>query len=221
MKFTEKELEGINNAVKKAESTTSGEIATAIIKESSDYAFYELAFSVLVGAIYFIVIVLGSTGVESWLKSMFWNYDPAYLLMFTGLSLFLVIGITYVITNIPVVDRLIIPKKVIETKVYNRAIRHFLESGTCYTKDRTGILIFISEMERKVILLADKGINDKIHQESWDGIVKGITTGIKNKNINKSIIQAVDECGKILTKEFPIEPDDINELSDDIQVLEK
>lgn len=221
MKLSQNDLDRINKAVKDAESTTSGEIATAIIKESSDYAFYELAFSVVVGALYFVGIIFGSTGIEQWLKSMFWNYNPIYLLMFTGFSLFGVIGITYLITNIPAIDRLIIPKKIMNIKVNNRAVRHFIESGTCYTKDRTGILIFISKMERKVVLLADKGINDKISQDKWDDIVKNIVQGIKDDKVVDSISKGIKDCGIILTKEFPIEKDDVNELSDDIQVLEE
>lgn len=221
MKFTKEENDRISSAVKIAESKTSGEIATAIINESSDYAFYELGFSVIVGAIYFILITLFSDNVTSFLSSMFWDFKQSYLLIFTGLSLFSVIGITYLLSNIRVIDRLIIPTKVMEKKVYNRAIRHFIESGTCYTKDRTGILIFISELEKKVVLLADKGINDKISQERWDGIVAEIILGIKGDILVDSISSAVIECGNILEKEFPIKKDDENELTDEIQVLKE
>ncbi len=221
MKLSDKDLEKINNSVKEAEKSTSGEITTAMIKESSDYAYYELAFSVLVGGIYFVIILLLSSNIEQWFKSLFWNYNPSYLLIFTGFSLFSIIGLTYLITNIPAIDRLIIPKKVMEQKVHNRAVRHFIEAGTCYTKDRTGILIFISEMERKVLLLADKGINDKIGQESWDSIVTDIVKGIKDDNVVDAISTSIKRCGEILSKEFPIAEDDKNELSDDIQILKE
>lgn len=221
MDLSKDDIDRISSAVKIAESKTSGEIATAIIKESSDYAFYELGFSVVVGAFYFLLITIFSDSVTNILSSMFWNYKESYLLLFTGFSLFFVIGVTYVLSNIPVIDRLIIPNKIMEKQVYNRAVRHFIESGTCYTKDRTGILIFISELEKKVVLLADKGINDKIPQERWDGIVAEIILGIKGNMLVDSISSAVIECGNILEKEFPIKKDDENELTDVIQVLEE
>lgn len=221
MKLNDDDLKKIRESVNSAEKTTSGEIATAIIKESSDYAFYELGFSLIVGALYFICIMLFSGSVESWFKSLFWEYQSTYFSIFTGFSIFAVIGITYVLSNIPAVDRLIIPKKIQNKKVQNRAVRHFIESETCYTQDRTGILIFISIMERKVILLADKGINEKIPQDKWDKIVSDLVIGIKDNNIVGSITDSVKTCGDILTKEFPIKQGDINELSDDIQVLKE
>lgn len=221
MKLSEDDLNRINSAVKIAEGKTSGEIATAIIKESSDYAFYELGFSLIVGALYFLIITIFSGNINNSLSKMFWNYDPSYLLVFTGISLFLVIGITYALSNIPVIDRFIIPKKEQDKRVYNRALRHFIESGTCYTQDRTGILIFISELEKKVVLIADKGISDKIPQERWDGIVAEIVLGIKGKQVVDSIVSAVIECGNILVSQFPIAEDDVNELSDDIQILKE
>lgn len=221
MKLSDEELKRISESVNSAEKTTSGEIATAIIKESSDYAFYELAFSLIIGGLYFIGIMLFSGSVESWLKSLFWDYNPIYLSIFTGFSIFIVIGISYVLSNIPVIDRFIIPKKVMQKKVHNRAVRHFIESGTCYTQDRTGILIFISQMERKVVLLADKGINERIPQSRWDKIVSDLVDGIKRENIVDSITNSVKACGEILRVEFPIKEGDINELSDDIQVLKE
>ncbi len=221
MKLSDDDLKKISESVNSAEKTTSGEIATAIIKESSDYAFYELAFSLIIGGLYFIGLMLFSGSAQSWLKSLFWDYNPIYFSIFTGFSIFTVIGITYVLSNIPAIDRLIIPKKVMQKKVHNRAVRHFIESGTCYTQDRTGILIFISQMERKVILLADRGINEKIPQDKWDKIVSDLVDGIKDNNIVNSITTSVKTCGEILTTQFPIKEGDINELSDDIQVLKE
>ncbi len=221
MKFSQEDLKRINSSVKIAESKTSGEIATAIIKESSDYAFYELGFALIVGGIYFLIITIFSSSISSFIQSLFWDYHTEYLLIFTGSSLFLVVGLAYLVANIPAIDRLIIPKSVIEKRTYARALTHFIESETCYTKDRTGILIFISELERKVILIADKGISQKIPQVRWDGIVEEIILGIKENMIVDAISSAVIECGNILTEHFPIAIDDENELSDDIQILQE
>jgi len=57
MKLSKEEKEKISAAVAEAESKTSGEIGTAIIAESYDYAIYELFFSVVVGFIYFFILL--------------------------------------------------------------------------------------------------------------------------------------------------------------------
>lgn len=218
--FTNEEKEKIKASVKEAESKTSGEIATGFIKESDNYAVYELTFAVFFGIVYFIAMLFFANGIEESIRQMFWEYSPHYLLMFYGFSTFLVIAIVYLLTNIPFIDRLIVPKSVMQQKVNQRAVRHFLESGVYNTKDRTGVLIFISSLERRVELLADKGISEKISQEKWDAIVGHIVDGIKSNQLVKYLSESIRECGSLLAEQFPIQPDDVNELKDDIHILE-
>jgi putative membrane protein len=218
--FTKEEKEKIKASVKEAESKTSGEIATGFIKESDNYAVYELTFAVFIGLVYFIVMLFFANSIEESIKQMFWEYSSLHLLMFYGFSTFLVIAIVYLLTNIPFIDRLIIPKSVMQQKVNQRAERHFLESGVYDTKDRTGVLIFISYLERRVELLADKGISEKIPQEKWDAIVGHIINGIKSNQLVKHLSESIRECGDLLAEQFPIQPGDVNELKDDIHILE-
>lgn len=219
-KLSKEDKEKIKGAVKEAESKTSGEIATAFIKESDHYAIYELSFSVMMGFIYFFILLFFANGIEATLKQMFWEYTPHYLLMFYGFSTFIVIALFYWLANLPFIDRIIIPKRAMMEKVNQRAVRHFMESGVYQTKERTGILIFISQLEHRVELLADKGINKKIPQEKWNSIVQNIITGIRTQNLTQHLCASIKECGQLLESQFPIEPDDENELKDDIQILE-
>ncbi len=220
-KLSKDEMKKIGSAVKKAESKTSGEIATAIIKESYNYAIYELIFAVIVGFLYFVIMMFFSGSIEQLLQGKFWDYSVNYLIMFYGFSTFIVITIFYFIGNISSIDRLIVPKKILIQKVQERATRYFMESGVYNTKDRTGILIFISIMERRVELLADSGINEKIPKEKWQSIVDDIIKGIKQNEIALHLTNSIKECGDLLAEHFPIQADDKNELTDDIDILEK
>lgn len=219
--LTEKDLNDIEAAARKAEKKTAGEIATAFIKESDDYAIYELFFALICGFFYFNIILLFWGDFNNILSNMLWNYSEVYLLFFYGFSTFLVIGVFYFIANISVIDRLIVPKKVREKKVSERALRHFIEAGVYKTRDRTGILIFISFLEKRVELIADEGINAKIDQDKWDEIVSYIIKGIKKGTLSKNLVSAIADCGDLLAKHFPIKPDDKNELPDAVAVLEK
>ncbi len=220
IKFSTEEKEKIKASIKEAESKTSGEIAAGFIKESDNYAVYELTFAVFIGLAYFIVMLFFTHGIEESIKKMSWEYSSHYLLMFYGFSTFLVTAVVYLLANIPFIDRLIVPKSVQRYKVNQRAVRYFLESGVYNTKDRTGILIFISYLERRVELLADKGISEKIPQEKWDTIVGHIIDGIKSNQLIKHLSESIRECGNLLAEQFPIQPGDVNELRDDIQILE-
>lgn len=221
IRLNEEELEQIKQAVKEAESKTSGEIATAFIKESDNYAGYELIFAVICGFIYFTVMMFFSGAIEAAIKNMVWDYGVDYLLAFYGFSTFLVIALIYLLANFPFIDRLIVPRSVMRRKVNERAVRHFMESGVYNTRERTGILIFISALEHRVELLADRGIAEKIAQEKWDEIAAAIAAGIKKRQLAEHLTGAIRECGELLAKHFPIRADDVDELKNEIDILEK
>ncbi|MCK4980726.1 MAG: TPM domain-containing protein [Candidatus Delongbacteria bacterium] len=220
-KLSKDEMKIIGAAVKKAESKTSGEIATAIIKESYDYAIFELMFAVVIGFVYFVVMMFFAGNVEQFLQGKYWDYSVNYLILFYGFSTFIVIALFYFIGNLSCIDRLIVPKKIRNKKVTERATRYFMESGVYNTKDRTGILIFISIMEHRVELITDSGISERIPKEKWQNIVDNIIKGIKQKTIAVHLTESINECGDLLAQHFPIQSDDNNELKDNIDILEK
>ena len=220
LKIDKDKLKQVSDAVKKAESKTSGEIATAFIRESDNYAFYELAFGLIMGFVYFSIMMIFTNQIEQTMKGMFWDYNIGYLTAFIGFSTFLVIAVFYLISNIPAVDRMIIPVRIRSRKVYERALRYFAESGTYDTRDKTGVLIFISLLEQRVELIADKGINEKIEQKEWDGIVENIVKGLKDGDWVSNLSESIIRCGELLEKHFPIKHDDSNELKDEIVMLE-
>lgn len=218
--FSRKEIESIAAAVEVAESETSGEIATAFIKESDDYAKAELFFSIVISFVYFITSLFFAEQIEHFLMQKMWTYNNMYLIYFYGFSTFLVMVISYFICNIPFVDRLIVSKKTMAKKVHQRALQYFTESNVSATRDRTGILIFISFMEQRVELLADVGISEKIPHEKWQEIVNLIISGIKEKKLVYRLNDAIMECGRLLKIHFPIKEDDTNELKNGIDILE-
>jgi putative membrane protein len=220
LKFSANDLKRIAESVKSAEKKTSGEISVAFIKESSDYAKYELLFAIITGFIYAGLIMLFRSPTESLIKSLFWDFSTTHLILFYGLSPFVIITLFYLIANIPFVDRIIIPKKKMEKNVRERASRYFIEAGVSNTRDRTGILIFLSFLERRVILLADIGVNSGVFSERSPEIISNITSGIKTGQTVEKLIKSIELCGELISHDVPIKPDDTNELKDDVTILE-
>ena len=66
-----------------------------------------------------------------------------------------------------------------EETVRLRAERAFFEKGLYKTKKNTGVLFFLSLLERKVWILADKGIYEKMEQETLDRFANEVSRGIK------------------------------------------
>jgi len=220
LSLSEKDLADIKDAVAKAEKKTNGEIALATTGESSDYSFFELFAAVILGAVCFALLLVFSARIETLIARLFWDEKSWYLPAFFGFAEFAVIGLFFCFANIPVIDRFVIPRAVRKAKVYNRALKHFVESGTYETKDHTGILIFISCMEREVRIVADSGINAKIGQKEWDEIAQTLALGIRERKTASALVSVISKCGDLLEKHFPAKKENPNELPDGLVILE-
>lgn len=212
--LTEEEYRRITAAVAEAEASTGGEIVTAIIPESDDYAAQELLFAAATGIIAFVIISFGAPGLSSWLDARFWVESPALLPLSIG-ALSLALGmLAYMLAQIPALDRLIVGRRRMEAAVRARALRHFTEGAAYDTVDRTGVLLFVSELERRVELIADRGINAAVAPETWDRIVSSLVRGLKEGRRADSLESAIRDIGSILAEHVPPRPDDENELAD-------
>ena len=104
--------------------------------------------------------------------------------------------------------------------VMRRAQLEFYQQKLQKTKDRTGILIFVSIMERQVVVLADKGISEQLPQATWDEVVQLIIQGKKSGNLADGMIAGIQKCGQLLTDKFPIQSHDQNEIGNQL-ILKK
>lgn len=84
------------------------------------------------------------------------------------------------------------------------------------TRDRTGILLLLILEERSFYILADSGIHEKVGQEVWDKVRDKIQEDFRKGKFTEGIINGVKTVGRILAEHFPIKPDDINELSNEV-----
>ncbi len=202
--LTEQDRAKIDNTVKEAESHTSGEIVPMIVSRSYHYPMSD----VMGGFVFALPVALVLT---YFLGGWFWlgHYN---MWLFLGLVTILFICFHQAIKRMDSLKRIFISDKEIDEEVEEAAIIAFFREGLYRTKDETGILIFISVFERRVWVLADRGINAKVKEGEWDAIVRMITEGINNKNQAEAICKAIAETGRMLKEHFPRKEDDTNEL---------
>jgi uncharacterized membrane protein len=98
------------------------------------------------------------------------------------------------------------------------AIKEFNRLKMNNTAEKTGVLIFILFNERKFEIVADKGINSKISPSNWESISKNLSEEFKNCRYLDGILNCLRSIGDVLKTEFPVLPEDKNELSDDVIV---
>jgi putative membrane protein len=99
-------------------------------------------------------------------------------------------------------------------KVAARARQLFVEHGITETRDRSGVLVYLSEAEHRIEILADRGVHQRVGAEGWQRMVDGVVKAIQQGEAGKGVLAAVDAIGAVLVEHFPRRTDDVNELSD-------
>lgn len=97
-----------------------------------------------------------------------------------------------------------------------KAEKVFLKLGMQNTKDRNGILIYIAAVSRKIAIVGDKGIHEKLGKTYWDKIVNGIVESFRGDKKAEGLAKGIIDCGEQLKQYFPYQSDDKNELNDSI-----
>ena len=99
-----------------------------------------------------------------------------------------------------------------------QAIRVFERLGMHKTAARNGVLVYISVTDRKLAIIGDKGIHERVGEDYWQGLVAGVRLRLRQQGPRDGLIHAVAEMGRALTHHFPRRPTDKNELSDEVSL---
>lgn len=198
--LTEAEQQRLKDCVAAVEKKTSGEIVPVIASMSSDYA-RSACLATLFGALLLSIpaaLILGMTTMWSFLVVFLGGYLAASLLVRLR----------------PGLMTLFLSHREKREEVHKAAVINFHAHGLHHTRDLTGILIYVSVFERRVAVLADSGIDAKVDPGVWQEIVDMVTKGIKSGQAPDALCRAVSRCGELITTNFPVRPDDVNELPD-------
>ncbi len=84
------------------------------------------------------------------------------------------------------------------------------------TKDRNAVLFYLAAESKKLAIIADEGINQKVPANFWDNIRDGLVAHFKTENYTLGLAEAITKCGLQLKTYFPYQSDDTNELLDTI-----
>lgn len=93
----------------------------------------------------------------------------------------------------------------------------FYKIGMDKTKDKNGILFYVSENRKQVAVIGDQNIHTYVKQAFWDQILNEIVSDFKNGFYKEGLTKAINKTGIKLKKYFPYNGKTIkNELPDEI-----
>lgn len=101
-------------------------------------------------------------------------------------------------------------------EVLDRAAYIFEKLKMHETALRNGVLIYLATDDKKLAILGDAGINEKVPDNFWEDAKEAMVNAFKDGKYADGLVKAITMAGDKLKKFFPVSKDDINELSDDI-----
>jgi len=95
-----------------------------------------------------------------------------------------------------------------------RAIALFADYGIWDTEDNCGVLIYVNLADRKVDIIADRGIDRRIDAATWQAVCDTMTRGFARGEFRAATLGAIAQVNQLLRSHFPSGGARPNELPD-------
>ena len=113
---------------------------------------------------------------------------------------------------------LLVPRALQRARAHRAALEQFVLRGISRTRNRCGILIFVSFTEHYGRIIADEGVAQKVNASEWQAAIDLLTSHMREGRIAAGFIAAIECCGAVLAEHAP--PDgSAGELPDRLYVI--
>lgn len=204
MDLSDRDRARISNAIRASEARTTGEIVCVLARTSAVDA--TAALPVLAAVVALCV---------PWLLMAYTTMSVQLML---SLQVLTFLGLLAVCC-LPQVRVALIPRAARRALAHRLAMEQFVIRGIARTKERTGILIFVSLAERYARIIADDGIAARVSQAEWQGGIDSLVVHMREGRVADGFISATGLCADVLAKHFPSAGTEPSELPDRIYLI--
>jgi putative membrane protein len=202
MQLSREDHAAISNAIRAAEQHTSGQIVCVVAHASSEYAHVPILWASALALL------------APWPLIHFteWSVQRIFLLQIVT---FIVAALAFSWMPLRLA---LVPRLVRRARAHRAALEQFVVRGVSRTKNRTGVLIFVSLAERYARIIADEGIAQKVHSMEWQAAIDALTGHMSAGRIVQGFTAAIELCGAVLATHSPSDGSP-NELPDRLYVI--
>lgn len=196
--------DAVRAALAAAEKRTTGEIVPVVVERSDDHPGARWTWA-------FVTLLVGSALLE---RHLHW-LEPHWLLLEQLALGALGWGLAWLLPDLQ--RRFVAPWRATEM-AEEQAFQEFHRLGVHETAQRTGVLLFVSLFERRVVVLGDVGIASEVGAEHWERTKDAVLDGIRRGSLRDGLCAAIERCGDVLAEHHPRTGGDRNELADRLVV---
>ena len=186
--LTPQQQQQVADAVTRAEQRTDAEIVTVLAPRADDYSYIPLLWASLIALVVPALVHFLIGGLQ------------IYGLLMLQWACYVFLSLIF---RLPAITTRLIPPRIRHWRASNLARRQFLEQKLHHTRDRTGVLIFVSEAERYVEILVDEGISQHLDDSDWGSIVSDFTRRVALGHTAEGFISCIDACAELLERHVP------------------
>lgn len=202
--FNHEQLDQVAEAINTVERETDAELVTVLAMQADNYLYIPTLWAAVIALLIPALLKL----------SPFWlSENELFLIQWFN---FIALALLF---RVPGIMMKLVPRSVKHWRARNLARTQFLENNLHHTKGETGVLIFISEAEHYVEIIADRGISQHVSNDQWQNIVDTLTASIKRKQTLEGMLRCITDCGAILKQHCPATGSK-NELPNHLVVLD-
>lgn len=202
--ISQKDQNDISSIIDLAEEKTRAELIPMVVTKSDAYPAAHFRCAVLMSFIFTIALYLSPLDILNPIYFI-WIQIPGFI-------------IGYFLANIDFIARFFVTNKEMEEEVHQRAVEAFFEHNLHSTDEHVGVLFFVSRFERKVKIISDIGIRQKINDDQWQTIIDTFKQEARQTTYIEALKLAIPRVGDILSKNFPSSGKNKNEINNHIIV---
>ena len=218
LRFSEEDHRLVTEAVARAEALSDGEIVTVVAEKSDSYHDVALHWAVLAMLLVPAAFAAVPQSFVDDLAAMLlgWNAElsrpVAMLAMVVALALvFLIVRLVLAYGPLRMA---LTPGSTKNRRVGRRALQLFRISAEKKTHGRTGVLLYLSLLEHRAEIVADKAIADQVEPEVWGEAMAVLIDSVRAGRPGEGMALAVEAIGEVLAKVLPKSLDDPNQIPD-------
>ena len=197
--FDQAACEALAQQVRQIESNTDAEIVIVVRGRSGTYRHADYLFGALAALVCLLFV-------------LFSPFDfHTYWVPFDVTALF-VIG-AFVSSRSDLLRRLLTTRKFRAQAARTGAAAMFYEAGIANTHEENGLLIYLSLLERRLEIIADRGILTAVPALEWNHALFELKQAGRRTE-PESLTKALQDLGALLAKHKPATGENPNELPD-------
>jgi putative membrane protein len=200
--FTDEAKRRTREAIAAIEKTTAGEVVVAVRNSAWDYRHVDY----LVGFGAALAALVGLLFLPQPFLLVTWPLD---------LVVAFVVG-ALVSSGVPAIRRLLTPRRQLDEMVRQAARVAFFDLGISRTRDRSGVLIFVSLLERRAEVVADLGLDPLTDDAAWKKALGALDQAIRQGPDLERFLAGLGALGEPLARLLGRREDDVNELPDEV-----